>query len=303
MLTYATADVFTGTIFGGNQLAVIPDARGLSDEQMLAITREFNYSETTFVLPPEDPRHTRRLRIFTPGGEIPFAGHPTIGTAHVLAELGEILLTGAQTRIVFEENIGPVPVTITARDGKPVFAQLQTARLPETGPPAPSRTTLAQVLGLEPGDLLGAPMGAQAVSVGLPFLIVPLRDRKALARAHVRHDLWEQYLRNWWARDLYLFTRDAEFPDHDIRARMYGPGVAVPEDPATGSAAATLAGYLAARDPLAEGTLRWTIEQGFEMGRPSILVAEADKVAGEITAIRVGGESVLVSRGTMNLHG
>src|SRR3954469_22757410 len=128
---FYTADVFTDTIFGGNQLGILPDARGLSTEQMAAIAREFNYSESTFVFPPDDPKHTRRVRIFTPGGEIPFAGHPTVGTAHVLAAIGEIALTGNETRIVFEENVGPVPVVIRARDGKPEFAQLSVAKLPE----------------------------------------------------------------------------------------------------------------------------------------------------------------------------
>ena len=300
-IRFATADVFTSRPFGGNQLAVIPDARGLSDAEMFAIAREFNYSETTFVLPPDDPRHTRRVRIFTPGGEIPFAGHPTIGTAHVLAELREIPLTGERTNIIFEEGVGPVPVTITAIDGRPTFAQLQTAKLPEVGPPPPSRTTLAEVIGLEAGDLSGAPMGAQAVSCGMPFLIVPLKDRKALKRARIRFDAWERVLGNWWARDVYLITRDCELDGSDIRARMYGPGVAVPEDPATGSAAAALAGYLAARDPRDEGSFRWVIEQGFEMGRPSILVAEADKAGGTVTAVRVGGESVLVSEGVLRV--
>src|SRR5689334_8169658 len=120
---FLTADVFTGAMFGGNQLAVLPDARGLTGEQMLAITREFNYSESTFVLPPERGG-TRRVRIFTPGGEVPFAGHPTVGTAHVLAAIGEIPLAGAETRIVLEEGVGDVPVTIRAEDGQPVFAQL-----------------------------------------------------------------------------------------------------------------------------------------------------------------------------------
>lgn len=300
-IRFATADVFTSVPFGGNQLAVIPDARGISDDEMLSIAREFNYAETTFVLAPENPAHTRRVRIFTPAFEMPFAGHPTIGTAHVLAELGEIPLTGDTTKIVFEEKVGPVSVTITAKGGKPTSAQLQTPKLPETGPPAPSRANIAQVLGLDTNDVLGGPMSPQAVSAGFPFLFVPLKDRKAVAKARVRLDLWEQMLKTYWAPDIYLFSRDAEQEGHDIHARMFGPGVSVPEDAATGGAAVALAGYLAARDPRTDGTLRWTIEQGFEMGRPSILVAEADKSGGAITATRVGGESVMVSEGMMRL--
>jgi len=300
-IDFVTADVFTDTRFGGNQLAVIPDARGIGDDLMLAITREFNYSETTFVLPPSDPRNTRRVRIFTPGREIPFAGHPTVGTAHVLAAIGEIMLMEAETHIVFEEGVGPVPVTIRTRDGKPVFAQFQAARLPEIGPAPPDRAKLAAVLSLRPDDLLDGDTSPQAVSCGMPFLFVPVRDREVLKRARINIDRWEKTLASYWAPDVFVFSRDPERPGSSVRARMFGPGVAVMEDPATGSACVALAGYLGARDAARDGTLTWVIEQGFEMGRPSILHAECDKKAGAITAVRVGGETVIVSRGTMEL--
>lgn len=300
-IDFVTADVFTDTRFGGNQLAIIPDARGISDEQMLAITREFNYSETTFVLPPSDPRNTRRVRIFTPGREVPFAGHPTVGTAHVLAAIGEILLMEAETRIVFEEGVGPVTVRIRTRHGKPVFAQLEAARLPEIGPPPPKRSELAAVLSLRADEILSGEIAPQAVSCGLPFLFVPVRDREVLKRARINIDRWEKTLASYWAPDVFVFSRDPERPGSSVRARMFGPGVAVMEDPATGSAGVALAGYLGARDPMRDGTLSWVIEQGFEMGRPSILHAECDKQDGVITAVRVGGETVMVSRGTMEI--
>ena len=296
--TFYTADVFTDTLFGGNQLGILPDARGLSTEQMLAITREFNYSESTFVFPPDDPKHTRRVRIFTPGGEVPFAGHPTVGTAHVLAAIGEIPLTGAQTRIVLEENVGPVPVMIRARDGKPEFAQLSVAKLPEVSQPTVSRERLAAILSLEPNDILDGDFAPQMVSCGLPFLIVPVTDRKALARSRLRLEPWEESLQGTPSEMVMLFAADPERPGSDMRARMYGPAVSIVEDPATGSACACLAGYLAARTPR-DGTLRWVVEQGFEMGRPSILETEADKKDGVITAVRVGGQTVLVSKGEL----
>jgi trans-2,3-dihydro-3-hydroxyanthranilate isomerase len=299
---FYTADVFTDTIFGGNQLGVLPDARGLSTEQMLAITREFNYSESTFVFPPENPAHTRRVRIFTPGGEVPFAGHPTVGTAHVLAEIGEIPLTGDETRIVLEENVGPVPVVIRRRDGKPDFAQLSVAKLPEVSEPPVSRTELAGILSLEPADLLDGAYSPETVSCGLPFLLVPLRDRKAVARSRLRLDPWERSLRGTTSEMVMVFAADPERPGSDMRARMYGPAVSVAEDPATGSACACLAGYLAARTPR-DGTLRWVVEQGFEMGRPSILEIEADKQDGRITAVRVGGKTVVVTSGTIHVEG
>ncbi|HUF28544.1 MAG TPA: PhzF family phenazine biosynthesis protein [Gemmatimonadaceae bacterium] len=300
-IPFFTADVFTSHRFGGNQLAVFPDATSIPEELLLDITREFNYSETVFVHPPASPAHTRRLRIFTPGGEVPFAGHPTVGTAHVLAATGHIALDGAETRIVFEEKIGPVPVTIFAESGKPVRAQLSVAKLPEIGPPPPSRERLAEVLGLETQALLAGKFGPQAVSCGLPFLFVPVRDRKAVARARVRLDRWEPILATSWAPEIFVFARDAENPGSDIRARMFAPGMSVPEDPATGSACAALAGYLAARDTRRDGILRWVVEQGFEMGRPSILEIEADKSDGTITAIRVAGATVMVAEGTLDI--
>src|SRR4051812_9357121 len=153
MSRYFTADVFTDHMFGGNQLAVFPDARDIPPELMPRIAREFNYSETTFVLPPSDPKHTRRVRIFTPGGELQFAGHPTVGTAHVLAAVGAIELTGRETRIVLEEGVGPVPVLVRAERGRPVFAQLSAAQLPQVGAPPPDSRTLAAMLSLEPRDL------------------------------------------------------------------------------------------------------------------------------------------------------
>jgi trans-2,3-dihydro-3-hydroxyanthranilate isomerase len=295
---FYTADVFTDTLFGGNQLGILPDARGLTTEQMLAITREFNYSESTFVFPPDDPKHTRRVRIFTPGGEVPFAGHPTVGTAHVLAAIGEIPLTGDETRIVFEENVGPVPVAIRARNGKPEFAQLSVAMLPQVSEPPVGRERLAELLSLDVQDLLDGEYAPQTVSCGLPFLLVPLRDRKAVARSRLRLEPWEQTLRGTPSEMVMVFAADAERPGSDIRARMYGPAVSVAEDPATGSACACLAGYLAARTPR-DGTLRWVVEQGFEMGRPSILEIEADKQNGAITGVRVGGKTVLVSKGEL----
>jgi trans-2,3-dihydro-3-hydroxyanthranilate isomerase len=298
---FCTLDVFTDTRFGGNQLAVFPDARGLDTDQMATIAREFNLAETAFVLPPENPAHTKRVRIFTPARELPFAGHPTIGTAHALAALGHIPLTGDLTKIVFEEGVGPVPVSIRSRNGAPVFAELSVAKLPETGAPPPSRTVLADLLSVEVADLTGGTWSPQAVSTGVPFLFIPVRDRNVLKRARVKLDRWEATLKASWAPEVFVFSRDPEREGSHIRARMFAPGLGIGEDAATGSAAAALGGYLAARDQAKDGTLRWVVEQGFEMGRPSILEVEADKADGKITGIRVGGASVMVSRGEMEV--
>lgn len=298
---YITADVFTSQRFGGNQLAVLPDARGLTTEEMHAITREFNYSESTFILPPDDPAHTRRVRIFTPGGEVPFAGHPTVGSALVLAATGEIPLDGDETRIVFEEGVGPVPVTIRRVGGVPTFAELSVAKLPEVLPPVPSAEQLAPMLSLAVEDLAGGSFHPQAVSCGLPFTFVPLRTRDAVRRARLRLDRWEDTLSSTAASMVMVFALDAEDPAHQVRARMFAPGESVPEDPATGSACAALGGYLGMRSDTATGTLRWIVEQGYEMGRPSLLHVACDKAGGAITAVRVGGEAVLVCEGTITV--
>jgi trans-2,3-dihydro-3-hydroxyanthranilate isomerase len=298
---FYTADVFTDRAFGGNPLAVFPDGPGLSSEQMRRVARELNLSETVFVFPAEQPRHTRRLRIFTPSAELPFAGHPTIGTAHVLASIGEIALERDVTNIVFEEGVGPVPVMIRTRDGRPVFAQLEAPRLPEFGPPAPSMETIAGTLSLSPADLVPAWGGPQAVSCGVPFLFVPVRDKEVMRRVRVNREQWERSVALYWAPHLYVFAYDAEVENARLRARMFAPALGIEEDPATGAAATALAGYLGVRDGRSDVTLRWRIEQGFEMGRPSILDVEADKRDGAIISIRVGGASVLVSEGTMEV--
>jgi trans-2,3-dihydro-3-hydroxyanthranilate isomerase len=294
---FATADVFTRQRFGGNQLAVFPDARGLDPALMQRIAREFNFSETTFVLPPSDPKHTRRVRIFTPGSELPFAGHPTVGTAFVLATLGDIEARSSETRIVFEEGVGPVPVTIRSENGAPGFAQLTAAKLPEFGPPPPSAAALARAIGLDAADIVSGSFSPEAASCGVPFLFVPVKDRPTLGRARVRLDEFEKTLSDYSTQNVFVFCDDPELPGSHFRARMFAPTIGVAEDPATGSAVAAFAGYLAKRDARRDGALRWVIEQGFEMGRPSILEAEADVRGGAVTGVRVGGHSVLVSRG------
>ena len=298
---FYTADVFTDRVFGGNPLAVLPDAGGLSEVQMLAVTREFNYSESIFALPPDDPNHTRRLRIFTPGGEIPFAGHPTIGAAHVLAAVGDVTLQTETTSIVFEEAIGPVQVKIRGNAGQPTFAQLTAAQLPEFGPEPPTTEDLAQVLSLAPADIRTDGFAPQAVSCGVPFLFVPVRGRDALRRAQLDRGAWQRVLSEDWASDLYLICQDPEHAGSDLRARMFGPSMGIDEDPATGAAATALAGYLGVRDDQPGGTLRWVVEQGVEMGRPSRLHLEADKRGNDIVEIRVGGSTVMVSDGWIHV--
>ena len=297
---FYTADVFTDRIFGGNPLAVFPSAEGLTTDQMQRVARELNLSETVFVLEPEDPENTRRLRIFTPQVELPFAGHPTLGTAHLLAAIGEVPIEEDDlAEVVFEEGIGPVRVTISAQDGQPVFTQLSVVKLPEFAKEIPSLRSIASALSLDISELLLGDDRPTGVSCGVPFLIVPLRSLEALGRARLDRETWEGMLEETWAPHLYPFVYDAETEGATLRARMFAPAMGIEEDPATGAAASALAGYLAALNKSADKTHSWTIEQGFEMGRPSLLEVEADVEGGEVVAIRVGGATVLVSQGEM----
>jgi trans-2,3-dihydro-3-hydroxyanthranilate isomerase len=298
---FVTADIFTDTPFGGNQLAVFPDASGIPEARLADVTREFNFSETTFVYPPDDARHTRRVRIFTPGAELPFAGHPTVGTAHVLAAIGAIPLTGDVTNIVFEEGVGPMRVSIRSEGGRPVFAQFTTAELPHVAAMPADRATLASVLGLDASDLLGAGWDPQVLSCGVPYTYVAVRDAATVARARFKMDLWERSMKGGTGSEIFVFAFGGERPGSDVHARMFAPAFSVPEDPATGSAAAALAGYLAPRDARRDGLLAWRVEQGFEMGRPSIMELEADVRGGAVAAVRVGGSSVLMTEGHMEI--
>jgi trans-2,3-dihydro-3-hydroxyanthranilate isomerase len=290
---YFTCDVFTERRFGGNPLAVLTDARGLTGEQMQQIAREFNFSETTFVLPPDDSRHTARVRIFTPVHEMKFAGHPTVGTAFVLATTGAVAREIAD--IVLEENVGPVPVHID-RDGSRVTrCTLTAAQLPQQLPAAPDRAALAAMLSLDAADVLD---GAEGWSCGTPFLVVPVNGLRALERCSPDGAPILRTLADYPTKAVYPVTREAA----DVwRVRCFVPHLGVVEDPATGSAAAAFAGWLVARAPQGDGTLRMRLNQGIEMGRPSELALEIDRTAGRVTAVRVGGASIMVSEGLIEV--
>ena len=293
---FAIADVFTDQPFAGNQLAVVLDAGGLDGAAMQAIAREFNFSETTFVLPPERGGDVR-VRIFTPGKEVPFAGHPTIGTALVLAEQGRVEHPADEPVLVLEEAAGLVPVRLRWDGGRFVFAELEAPEAPSFVP-APPAHQLAPVIGLDPGDLVtthGLPEGA---STGLPFLIVELRDRVVLGRARFDGGAFERILGDTPHDHLYLVARDGG-PGIDFQVRMFAPGAGVAEDPATGSAAAAFGGWLSERGGLGDGEHRFVLAQGLEMGRPSRLEVTVVRSEGALAAIRVGGGAVIVMEGTL----
>ena len=296
--TFHTADVFTAVPLTGNAVAVFPEAKGLTPDEMQAIAREIGLSETVFLFPPGDPRHTRKVRIFTPRVELPFAGHPTLGAAHVLVATGHSPGAAESLTLTFEEGVGLVRVRVRLRDGVPVFTQLEAARLPEPGPPPPDLATAARLLSVDPGDLAAPPHHAETWSTGVPYLFVEVRGRAALKRARLDPSVWVRHVADSGAPHVYVFTLEAA-EGHDVQARMFAPAMGIDEDPGTGAAVSALAGLLGRRDPNAKGSLRWIVRQGIEMGRPSTLHVEADTVDGRLTAVRVGGETVLVSEGTL----
>ncbi len=290
---FVTCDVFTDCMFSGNQLAVLTDARGLDDATMLSIAREFNFAETTFVTPPTEARHTARVRIFTPGREMPFAGHPTIGTAFVLASTAIGQDAG---EMVLEENVGPVPVRVDRDGSRVVRCSFTAPRAPERiGVDVPSSAALAELLGLAAAEI-AAP--AEVWSCGLPFLVVPVDSRRSLDRAQLDLACWRRLLSNFVALEVYPVT---QIDESTVRVRMFAPAAGVAEDAATGSAAAALAGWLIQQAPDPSGTRHWTVLQGESVGRPSRIELEADVRDGAVQAVRVGGASVMVSEGTLRL--
>jgi trans-2,3-dihydro-3-hydroxyanthranilate isomerase len=301
---YYWLDVFTQQAFGGNQLVVFPDAQGLTDAQMQQIAREFNISETVFLFPPQTPAGTRRARIFTPGRELPFAGHPTIGAVHVLAMMARGPKTSPPRQVVLEEQVGPVPVTIAEQSGGALFLELSAVRAPEFRPLTIDPETFAPPLNLQPTDFDRA-FPAGIVSCGNPFVILPLKNADALRRARLNPEAWLSLVATGalgttepnWTEHVYPITNDPSVRPADLRVRMFGAASGIVEDPATGSAAASLAAHLAMHATQADGTLRWTVEQGVELGRRSLLYLEADKSRGDVMAVRVGGYALMVSEG------
>jgi trans-2,3-dihydro-3-hydroxyanthranilate isomerase len=292
---YRILDVFTDRPYGGNPLALLPDAEGLRGTQMQLIAREFNLSETAFVLPPRNRGETHRLRIFTPTHELPFAGHPTIGAALALAEEG-----WTDTEFVFGQGIGPVRVSLRQQRAG-YSAWLWAAMLPETGPPPPPTEALAALLSLRATDILAGTWGPANVTAGVPYLVVPLRDTETLGRAELDLQCWKEMLRDAWAPQVYLVAPLEGPQGTRFRARMFAPGIGIPEDSATGSAATAFPGWLVPRLRLRDGVLTASVEQGIEMGRPSTLLIEVELKDGQITAVRVGGTAVSVAEGTINI--
>lgn len=296
-MRFFICDVFTDRPFGGNQLAVFPEAVGLSEAAMQQIAREFNFSESTFVFPAVRS-NTRAVRIFTPTQEVPFAGHPNVGTAFALAASGVLGPVEEQMTVRFEERAGVVPISIRRRERGTIWCELEAPRRLAIGKTIPPRL-IATALSLAETEIVTTSHLPQVVSVGLPFVIAEVTSRDALARARVNLGGFDAIAAEGVAPDLHVYARTAD--DFDLRARMFAPFDGVPEDPATGSACCALAGLLAQLDRAADGRFAWRIAQGVEMGRPSVLDASAEKRHGEVVATLVGGDSVLVAEGSLEV--
>ena len=294
---YYICDVFTEARFGGNQLAVLPKADGLSDHQMQQIAREFNFSESTFVFPARTG-HTRHVRIFTPAAEIPFAGHPNVGTAFVLAAADEFGEINSSLTVTFEEEAGLVSVAIRAEQGKIASCELAAPQSLSLGKTVPAKL-VASAVSLNRQDIVTDMHYPQICSVGLPFVFTELRDRAALERARINISGFDALRDLGVNPQLHLDTRTSD--GFDIRARMFAPLSGVPEDPATGSANCALGGLLAHHKEQSSGFFSWRIAQGVEMGRPSTLIARAEKKSGVVTRTWIGGATVLVSEGILHL--
>jgi trans-2,3-dihydro-3-hydroxyanthranilate isomerase len=301
-LKFHTLDVFTSRKFCGNPLAVVLGADHLSTEQMQTITKEFNLSETTFVMSPENPAHTAKVRIFFPGGEMPFAGHPTLGTAALLAEMKQKPGCSFETKITLELQAGLTPVVIT-RIADRIHGIFTAPVVPSHAPvDLPTAAETARALNLFADDIGFDGHKIASLEGGPRFFYVPVKSRAALERSQTREPFWSALIRPMGGVDAaYVYTRGGDDPKTDFRARMYCPTGGIPEDPATGSATALLAAQLLTAESLGDGIHRWQLEQGYEMGRPSELRLEADVNARKLTAVRVGGSAVRMMSGEIEL--
>lgn len=288
---YYVLDVFTDRAFSGNPLAVVVDGDELDQGAMQAVAREFNLSETVFVLPPEEPRHRARLRIFTPAAELSFAGHPTVGAAVLLA-----LLDGRGTAEAFglEEGVGVVPCVAEVRGDRVGYARFRVPRTPVVVGEALSPEDAAAALGLRTEDVGFARHRPSRRAVGPVFDLVPVADLEALARARPSARFGDLVQGDHPAVFVYAPSKEG------LRARMFAPGLGVAEDPATGSAAACLAGALADHEGLGDGAHDFLIEQGVEMGRPSRIALQVHIAGGQLVSAEIGGDAVVVAEGVLH---
>jgi trans-2,3-dihydro-3-hydroxyanthranilate isomerase len=299
-LNFVTVDVFSDQQFGGNPLAVVTNAEGLSAQQMQAIAAEFNLSETTFVLPPKAPEHTAHVRIFTPRAEIPFAGHPNVGTAFVLAQEGGCYgRSFAGTTMIFEETAGLVRMELLQQNSETVGARLEAPQPLAIGEQL-AADIIADACCIAAADIETRNHQPCIAGCGNSFVFAELRERKTLATAQPRAEAFVRHVPRERAAGIHLYVRSPDATT-DIQSRMFAPMHGIPEDPATGSSNVALVGLLAQLRPEPELRLSLKLGQGIEMGRPSILLGSAEKKAGRVVMTSIGGSCVAVMRGVLEL--
>jgi trans-2,3-dihydro-3-hydroxyanthranilate isomerase len=295
---FTTLDVFTAERFAGNPLAVVHDSEGLDSKRMQAIAREFGLPETVFVHPAADAAHSARLRIFTPAAELPFAGHPTVGTAALLALMSK---QNAPLRLLLEEEIGLVHCDAVIRGADLAHARFKLPVLPRKSAWEPDPSAIAAALSFAPEDIGCVGFRPEKWSAGVDICLVPVNGLSALARARPDISRWQDAFGTNGPRIAYLFTpKESTGALNAFRARMFAPLLGIHEDPATGSAAAAFAGLLAARGGFSSRTHKIAIEQGHEMGRPSMIHLEMHIDGGELAAASIAGDAVIVTEGALN---
>lgn len=292
---FVTLDVFTRTRFAGNPLALVLDAKGLDTAAMQTIAREFSHPETVFVFPAANPAHKAALRIFTPANELPFAGHPTVGAAVGLARL---VVDGGQQTFVLEEKIGPVSCVAQAHDVDSGQAVFELPRLPSDVGQVPDPAAMAAALGLSDSDI-GGDYPPARWSAGVAYTFVPVRSLAAVARARPQPATFEKVFGIGGPAMVYVMCTETAASGHHLHARMFAPANGIAEDPATGSAVAAFAGLHAAHVKPKDGAHRLVIEQGYEMGRPSLMNLTITMAGGALTSASIGGDAIVVTEGTI----
>ena len=298
-LAYHTLDVFTAKAFAGNPLAVVMNADGLDAGAMQTIAREFNLSETVFLTTTDNPGHTARARIFTPTTELPFAGHPVVGTAILLAGHRSASAGVQDALIILELPVGVVRVGVKMRDGQPAYAEFDAPKIPELSRLDIDIDDIAAAVGLLPSEIGFANHQPRFVRAGAAFALVPVASREAIDRAAPNGAYWSQTFSEAGVVGAYFYSRDCLHQASAFHARMFAPDAGIPEDPATGSAAIGLAAAMLEFDGLPDGQHKRVIEQGYTMGRPSTLTLVVEVVAGKLTGVRLGGHAVAMASGTM----
>ena len=301
--TYYTLDVFTDEIFQGAQVAVFPQAETLSDDVLQRIATELNLSETIFIYPVDEEKNSFRIRVFSPTVEIDFAGHPILAVANVLAETGQIALTGDYTRINLKQNTQDVTANISVNKNGSKFVQFTLQSSPVVDRFTPPGAELAKLLCIEESDIDHTTYHSRLVSGGLPYLIIPLKSQEAVRKARFDLKQWGQSSAPAMAaHEILIFSAKTDSNDSNFHARLLGPGIGVQNDPPIGSAMPAFTGYLASHDHIREGTYSFAIDRGTLETRRSLLHIEMDKRSGRPLTLRVGGDSVLVSKSELLIN-